>query len=79
MKLPFKISYGYRRNTATKDQPPNLEYRQANHIIHAVTYEEARQMVWEKWKVHTASIQCLWSPDEIEIVKKRRKKLHKNT
>ncbi len=74
MMLPFKVTWGYRKNVASKGQPPILEYRTTERIVHAPTYEQARQMIHNRYKVVNPEIKCLWSPQEIEMIKKKRKK-----
>tara|TARA_B100001113_G_scaffold335477_1_gene315074 strand:- start:311 stop:535 length:225 start_codon:yes stop_codon:yes gene_type:complete len=74
MTLPFKVTWGYRKNVASQGQPPILEYRTAERIVHAPTYEQAQKIVQNRWKAVNPEIKCLWSPQEIEMIKKKRKK-----
>ena len=74
MMIPFKVTWGYRKNVASHGQPPILEYRTAERIVHAPSFEDVRQAVYKRYKVVNPEIRCLWSPQEIEIVKKKRKK-----
>jgi len=74
MILPFKVTWGYRKNVASQGLPPILEYRTTGRTIHAPTYEQARWIVQNRYKVVNPEIRCLWSPEEIEFIKKKEKK-----
>ena len=73
MTLPFRVTYGYRKNIAGRDEPPVLEYREVDKVVHARSFEEVRAIVWKRHKKNP-SITCLYTPDEIDRMKQSRQK-----